>query len=456
VDSAPELGGFITSNHLSRRPIWINDLAAAVLRLADGERSLQEVVLGVVDRSSGSESEILARRRVVELLRRLTDCNLVWWRDRPLVSQEVPPPARVSWELTAACNLGCPHCMVRTDGGRENELPTWRCLEIVDQLAACGVSQLVITGGEPLLRMDLREIVEQVRERGLEVLLATNGTLVSREVARWLRKLDVEVQVGLDGSCAEIHDQMRPGVNSFARAVSGIQALVEQGHAVTIGTLLSAINVDDIPAIIRLASRLEVARFKLNPFVPAGPGLSLADLEVPPERVRQTVRFLRRLRPTTSIEIAACANEEALGGEGLVEPAEPGRRLGCAGAVSHAAITPVGELLPCRFFTGVRVERLENGSFVDVWQHSRFLRFFRSLTVADLHGACTTCFWLARCGGGCRAASFYRGDPLGTNPQCWVPLGLDDRDRHSARGLDRRGGPASDAASLDESSLPIN
>jgi radical SAM protein with 4Fe4S-binding SPASM domain len=411
---------YFTANHLVGRPICLNRQAAEVLRMADGETPFADIVSKLVDRYPDAGGRGVVSSQVVDLLRYLATYELIWWREVPLELVPVGPPPIVFWEITAACNLRCLHCVVGAGTKLDGELSTERCLELAQELAEAGVQNVTFSGGEPLIHPDFRLLAERVHELGLMVQVSTNGTLVTPEIARWLRRIGAEIQVSLDGSTPEIHDHMRPGRGAFDKTIAGIEALVAAGHDITIGTVVSTMNLGDIPSIVELAEGLGAARFRLVPFVPKGRGYDHMDIEISPFEMKQVTQYLHDLRGKTKIRIASLEFEDMLNDKLCQDPLNLNRGLGCSGAVAYATITPTGEVLPCHFFEGTRADSVAFAAFSEVWHHSRFLNYFRHLTVNDLHGACRDCSWLMRCGGSCRAVNFAKGDLLGGNHHCWI------------------------------------
>lgn len=413
-------GNYLTINHHMVQPIKLDTQAAEVLRLADGATSFIEIIERLIERYPDAGGAGVIGPRVTELLRMLTAKGLIWWREVPVQPVPVHVPSSIFWEVTSACNLQCLHCVV--DAGRKikGELSTERCFTLAEELAASGVQDVAFSGGEPLLHPDFFEIAEKVRKLGMNIQLATNGTLVTPQVARALMDLDANVQVSLDGSTPEIHDVLRPGQNAFMRSIEGIKALVAAGHQITIGTVLSTVNINDIPAIVELAEQLGAATFRLIPFIPKGRGEFHRDMEVPPSQVKEVVRFLHNMRGRRRINFAPLEFEEMLDGGVCPDYPSPDMSLKCGGAVVYATITPNGEVLPCHFFEGVRADNVQSHAFSDIWYRSRFLNYFRHLTVSDLYGNCSTCTWLYRCTGSCRAGSHAKGDIFAGNKACWV------------------------------------
>jgi radical SAM protein with 4Fe4S-binding SPASM domain len=254
----------------------------------------------------------------------------------------------------------------------------------------------------------------------MTVQVATNGTLVTAELARWLREVEADVQVSLDGSCPAIHDSMRAGSDAFTMAVAGIRALTGAGMAITVGTVVTRANLHDIPAIMALCVELGVVSYRLIPFVPAGRGEHNPTLEVTPHEMRRLTREIHARRTSSQLNIAPMEFEETLDGSFCPDPRNVTPERGCSGALAYGTITPTGELLPCHFFEGVRADNVAHRPFAEIWARSRFLNYFRQLDVTDLHGDCPTCPFVGHCGGSCRARNFAKGDLFGSNPGCWV------------------------------------
>ena len=413
-------GFYETKNHLVEKSISLNKSAAEILRLANGEKQISDIIIRLADRYPDAGGIASIRSKVVELLIGLTAKELIWWRDKPIKPVAVGPPLNIFWELTAECNLRCLHCVVSAGKKLSKELSTERCLFLAHEMADFGVQGIAFSGGEPLVHKDFRKIAERVKELGLGIQVATNGTLVTSKIAYWLKDLDAEIQVSLDGSNSKIHDYMRPGHEAFKRSIQGIKRLVAAGHEVMIGTVLSNINIKDIPSILRLAEEIGVTHFRLIPFVPKGRGEKHTNIEVSPQDVKNVVQYLHDARSKVRVKIIDLEFEESLYSRPKQDTYVPERGLGCHGAVGYATITPSGELLPCHFFEGVRADNIEKASFREVWERSRFLNYFRNLTISDLHGKCRKCPYISSCAGGCRAVNFSKGDLFGTNRQCWV------------------------------------
>jgi len=155
-----------------------------------------------------------------------------------------------------SCNLSCGHCLVSSSPKGEKGLPTatWRCL--IDQAVGLGVDRLYMTGGEPFVREDLPELIQLITEtHRLELIVLTNATLFAGPRKALLDALDrerVKFQVSMDGSTPAINDPIR-GAGSFTATVEGLRQLTQRGFEVTLTTVATGANLDDLPNLTRLA-----------------------------------------------------------------------------------------------------------------------------------------------------------------------------------------------------------
>ena len=144
--------------------------------------------------------------------------------------QIVNAPFLVVWDFTHMCNLQCKHCYQDAQKALPGELTTQEAKNLVDQLSDAGVVVIAFSGGEPLMRKDFFEIALYAHQHDLYVALASNGTLVTPEVAKKLHDAGVDyVEVSIDGMDAASHDAMRGISGAFDRSVEGIKNCVAEG-----------------------------------------------------------------------------------------------------------------------------------------------------------------------------------------------------------------------------------
>jgi len=168
-------------------------------------------------------------------------------------------PLTGSMEITSRCNLDCAHCYISHTGEIQPDLSLTEIRSIVDQLADEGCLWLLITGGEPLLRPDFREIYTHVKKRGIIPLLFTNGSLITDDIADLLASIPpYSVEVSIYGSTEETFEAVTRVPGSFRRCKDGIDRLLKRGIKLHLKTMAMTLNVDEIPAMKTLSAELGV------------------------------------------------------------------------------------------------------------------------------------------------------------------------------------------------------
>lgn len=395
----------------------INDAACHLLGLCDGYRTLGEIVEELRQAYRSERSDILST--AVPLLQTLSDEGVLWQRQRRMSWYRHPPPMAVLWDLTGRCNLRCRHCVVDSAHSSNDGLTLAECRRLIDEMADFGVQQLILSGGEPLIRSDFLDICRYAADRKLALQVATNATLISRRTAAVMAEVKAAAQVSLDAADPSTHDDFRQVRGAWERCLRGVQALLAENVPVTLAATVTRANIEQIQALYRLAAGLGVATFRILPFVPYGRGAESQALEVPPEQMRDLTANLRRCREEAGLPIAPMEFECTF----LPPPsmaADPLAHVGCDGAIAYCTITSKGDVLPCNFFSGAEAENVREREFEWIWHNSRFLNYFRSLVVGDIEGSCQNCDWLSTCRGSCLAANFAHGNIFQSNCHCWL------------------------------------
>jgi len=216
----------------------------------------------------------------------------------------------VAWEVTRSCNLACGHCRASAQRGPyDGELDTGKCKQLLDEIAAVGKPVIILTGGEPLLRPDIYEIAAYGDGKGLRMVLATNGTLVTGEVAAKLIRSGIKrVSVSIDGPEAESHDAFRGVPGAFAGAMAGIAAMKRAGLEFQINTTITQANLSRIREIHDLAHRLGAAAHHIFLLVPTGRAKEMADQAITPLAYEETLNWFYEEGLSCAIQLkATCA-----------------------------------------------------------------------------------------------------------------------------------------------------
>ncbi|GFK94870.1 Putative mycofactocin radical SAM maturase MftC [Fundidesulfovibrio magnetotacticus] len=258
----------------------------------------------------------MRRKHLDVLKKRLLALDLPWFADQARKLLGVPasyylrrplcPPVFGGMVVTYRCNETCPMCNVRKKADPSREMDTPAMLDLAGQMADLGVSGVSITGGEPLVRADVFEIVERLKNRGVPVSMSTNGVRLADPVtARALVECGIDsVAVSLDGDTPEEHDRSRGRKGAFEKTLQGVRNLLEARNArpgarpllVTLAVVLSRANAARFENILTLAKSLGVDNVSLNPLHDTfqgepteDPGLYFApddaDLDALPDRL---------------------------------------------------------------------------------------------------------------------------------------------------------------------------
>ncbi len=336
----------------------------------------------------------------------------------------------VQMHLTERCNLACSHCYQEGSAFKEMSLQEigGAVKSIADTIRVWSDTYGIpfaptfnVTGGEPLLRGDLKEILRMIVDRGFGVFLLTNGTLIDGKTADMLAGIPVSgVQVSLEGP-EEIHDSIR-GKGSFPLALRGTRHLLEAGIAVTFNLTLSEINAAYLSDIIALAADTGVQRLGLSRLVPYGRGLSLIDKMLKPEKICSIYEQVLSLDTPGLSVVTGDPLASQLRTGALAADAGSFPLGGCAAGISGITVLPDGTLTPCRRL-GIAIGNILKDSFRGIWTDSPVLNALR--TKEKYKGRCSTCPRWAGCRG-CRAIAYAwslsrkRNDFLEEDPQCWM------------------------------------
>ncbi len=323
-------------------------------------------------------------------------------------------PYHVVWLATDACTARCLHCSSNSAKRSPDELSTREALNMIDQLVDASVIDFGISGGEPLLRRDIFDIIAHSKSCGMTVGIATNGAKLSRATAERLTLLQLNrLQVSLDGFAAQ-HDELRRWPGLFERALSTIATAQDCGLRVHVCCTITEMNYKSLAEFVDFISGTGVRRLNLSRFVPTGRGKHF--LDPGDEKWQQIVEECARLKAayTDRLEITTHLAQEA-----LVNHAAEDMSVfaGCQAGRGQACITANGTVLPCVLLP-IGIGNIRQTDFQVIWKQSPLIRAFHDRS--HLKGSCGGCSVRERCGG-CRAVAYARsGDFLADDPRCWL------------------------------------
>ena len=365
--------------------------------------------------------------------------------------QPTAVPVVIVWNYTNLCNLSCLHCH-QNSGEAENELTTDNVFKIIDKLADAGVSVLTFSGGEPLVRSDIFEVIERAHDTGMLCTIASNGTLMTKEVVEKLKRAGIRrVEIGLDGCTAETHDYLRNTPGAFDATIKGIKTCADVGFDEICTTMtLYERNSEELPRTVELAETLGVTRFYLNRLIPAGRGKDAINLDVTKEQKIKALEYIynKFYESVTNGDGIQCYSRgmtyygrlgyqksngtvftvsEALSGYDKIWQDKFGDNIsqivqryaagfgGCSAGITYAGLTAGGDLIPC-VPAPLPLGNLLEKDLEDIWVNNELLTYMRRRD--ELHGSCGRCYYNSICGG-CRYTAYaVNGDWLAGDPSC--------------------------------------
>jgi len=302
--------------------------------------------------------------------------------------------------LTSHCNLKCRHCYIR-DNSANNELTTNEVFRIIDEITDAGCVNLLLTGGEPLLRPDFRGIYAYARKRGLIVSLFTNGTLMDRDTVLLLKELlPFSVEITLYGASPKTYEAFTGTQGTYDSCMSGINLLVEHGIPLTLKTMVTTINRHELSEMKAFAESLGLDfRYGLAILPHVNGSISPYDIRISPDE-------------TIALEFADTdrSREWSHLYEKYNTPASTERLFNCGAGRNCFSITPQGRLRVCDIVPEPDL-CLRTHRFIDGF------RMFGQIMARKLRGSenCAGCENITFCDS-CPGISLLEGNRGGERP----------------------------------------
>jgi radical SAM protein len=365
------------------------------------------------------------------------------YNDRPFI---------VIWEVTQACDLACVHCRASAQPFRNSlELSTEEGRRLIDEIADLRVPVFVMTGGDPLKRPDIDDLVRYAAGKGVRASLTPSATpLLTREAIRRLKDCGLaRLAVSLDGPTAQIHDAFRRVPGSFDWTLSAVRIARELGLPVQINTTVTRRNLGDFDAMVRLLETLDIVLWSVFFLVPTGRGqtadlISAEEFEGVFARLYELSRRARFDIKTTEAQhyrryVLQQRTEERRTRAGLAPSlpsprtteldGPPGSPIGKANtpdgigraprgindAKGFVFISHLGAVFPSGFLP-LAAGNVRTQSLRDIYQNSPLFRSLRD--PSNLKGKCGVCEFRNVCGGSRARAYALSGDPLAEEPCC--------------------------------------
>ena len=349
------------------------------------------------------------------------------------------------WEATIKCNLSCAHCRrLESDEAVATDLSTSQGKDLIEQLAQLGRAQpmmpvLVFSGGEPLCRDDIFELVDYAKSFGIPPALATNGTLINPAIAQKIADSGVvRVAVSLDGATADVHNKLRQLESSFEKALEGIGRIHQKNIPFQINITLTKHNAEQLEDVYKLAGSLGAVALHIFMLVPVGCGQILAETDMlSPQQYEQKLLEICRLDGTGQLQVKVTCGphyERVMRQQGLYQDrkksdhssnAVPGRgghgghSKGCLAGLGVLFVGHQGDVFPCGYLP-VNCGNVLKESLSQIWYNNKDLARMRDSS--GLEGKCGVCGYRQICGG-CRGRAYAAtGNYMSEEPFCaYIP-----------------------------------
>ena len=328
-------------------------------------------------------------------------------------------PLLVIWEMTQACGLACNHC--RADASllhHPDELTTQEAKELINRVKELGAPVLVLSGGDPLQRSDIEELVGYGSELGLRMctIPAVTPRLTKEKMVALKDAGIAKLAFSLDGSTAQLHDGMRRIEGTFGRTMHATQEAKGLGISIQINSLVHADNVDDLKNIADIVEEIGADMWELMFLIPVGRGVTLPSLGAREcERAFSIIYDLEQ-NMKASIKVTEAPHYRRYklnrGFKGLMHRVNAGD--------GFVFVSHVGEIFPSGFLPQ-SIGNVREVSIVDAYRNSPLMKKLRSPEYFS--GACGTCKFNDICCGSRSRAYCVEGDPFASDPGCLMATG---------------------------------
>ena len=321
----------------------------------------------------------------------------------------------VSWNTTNACNMYCDHCYRDAGCKAEEELSTAEAKTLLEQIARAGFKIMIFSGGEPLMRPDIVELVAYAASLGLRPVFGTNGTLITLEMAQKLKAAGaMGMGISLDSMDREKHNAFRKFPGAWEGAVQGMRNCRAAGLPFQIHTTVMEWNNHELEALTDFAVAEGAVAHHFFFLVPTGRAKTIEAESLRAEAYEDTLTRIMKKQQEVDIELKpTCAPQF------LRIAAQMGMktrfRRGCLAGMAYCIISPRGKVQPCAYLN-MELGDVRQTPFDEIWKNSEVLNKLRTL---EYSGGCGSCEY-KRAGGGCRAraAYYHEGDYMAEEPWC--------------------------------------
>ncbi len=321
----------------------------------------------------------------------------------------------VSWNTTNACNMYCDHCYREAGCKAEEELSTSEAKTMLEQIARAGFKIMIFSGGEPLLRPDILELVAYAAKLGLRPVFGTNGTLITLDMAHKLKAAGaMGMGISLDSMDAKKHNEFRKFPNAWEGAVQGMKNCREAGLPFQIHTTVMDWNSHELEAMTDFAVELGAVAHHFFFLVPTGRAKTIEAESLRAEQYEAVLTRIMKKQQEVDIELKPTCAPQFMRIAAQMGVKTRFRR-GCLAGTAYCIISPRGKVQPCAYLN-MELGDVRETPFDEIWKNSEVLNTLRTL---EYKGGCGSCEFKRVCGGcRARAACYNDGDYMAEEPWC--------------------------------------
>jgi len=322
----------------------------------------------------------------------------------------------VHFNSTKSCNLSCSFCYDNAVRGRSDNLTIDTIQQLAIDVAECGGRRVILSGGEPMIRSDWQDIAKEFDKYGMEVSIATNGTLIKDQVVEFVKTLNKPtLSISLDGG-EQVHNQIRGSETAYKRTVAGLERLKTTNIPFHINTVLFKGNLSEIGTLTKFARDFDCS-VRLTLLHDNGRANEIDTQPFDAEeilKIREYCHILRKSGINIFLNLPPLLQ--------YVDEIIPSRGAACGWAENFCGVLANGDVTICGVASNepqLVAGNILKERFKDIWQNAELFAETRDFDTCDLKGICGKCPFNEFCGGACRLSAFRNaGDFLAPYELC--------------------------------------
>lgn len=314
-----------------------------------------------------------------------------------------PGPYEVQWLTTYRCNSDCAYCEASANEGKGEELTTEQIKSVLDELKILRVKELFISGGEPLLRADLFEVIDYAHKLGLSIAMITNSLLYEKYKEEIKNARIKYIWTSVDGLC-RTHDTNRGHPGAYEKTLDAVRYYTQINIPFrVVNTLVHPGNYDELPELFNELKKAGITRWRLALAISVGRAKENKWF-LSPDKIQKLFQYVEEIRRDFNVDFS-----EELGYLGCWDTKLKDFPFICPAGQNYCVILPYGDVLPCQIVYDTKYSEgnIKEKSFKEIWEQG-----FKRFRSGELEGECRDCIHEKGCQGGCWGRMLLEGKCL--------------------------------------------